>query len=309
MSHDLAPIAVFAFNRPDHLRRTLEALAVNDLAAESDVTIFCDGPRHEGEGELTNSVRSVAKSAQGFASVDVVERPHNLGCASSVIDGLKQMFARSEDVIVIEDDILTSKYTLPYLNAALTHFKEQKNIFSISAWAPPKSLFQQSSDDTADIYFVPRFHCWGWASWRDRFEQVDWDVTDYAKFNASPYLRRLYAQQGLDLPVMLDMQMSGELDTWDIRADFSRFMRGMVSVVPRYSYTTNIGMGSGTHTTQAVSAYDNDVSLAVQHLNLGVENIYDYDLFRKYASLHVPRENFWGNLKKQIKSMGKAGNK
>ncbi|MDY0203975.1 MAG: hypothetical protein RBR49_07610 [Desulfovibrio desulfuricans] len=306
MRHELAPIAVFAFNRPDHLGRTLEALAANNLAAESDVTIFCDGPRHKDERELTDAVRSVAKSAQGFASICVVERPRNLGCANSVIDGLKQMFARSEGVIIIEDDILTSAYTLSYLNSALSHFKEQKNIFSISAWAPPKSLFQQSNDDTTNIYFVPRFHCWGWASWRDRFEQIDWDVTDYAKFNASPYLRRLYAQQGLDLPAMLDMQMSGKLNTWDIRADFSRFMRGMVSVNPRHSYTTNIGMGSGTHTTQTTSVYDNDLSLAIQHLNLDAENIYDYDLFREYASLHVHRENFWVNLKRQIKSMVKG---
>ena len=303
-----SPIAVFAFNRPDHLRRTLDALAANKLAAQSDVTIFCDGPRHEGERDATVSVRQVARTARGFASLTVVERPCNLGCAASIIDGLKQMFAHSESVIIIEDDILTSIHTLSYLNTALTHFKGQKNIFSISAWAPPKSLFQQSKDDTADIYFVPRFHCWGWASWRDRFEQIDWDVTDYAKFNASPYIRRLYAQQGLDLPAMLDMQMSGKLNTWDIKADFSRFMRRMVSVNPRYSYTTNIGMGSGTHTTQATSTYDNDLNLAIQHLNLDAENIYDYDLFRRYASLPVHRGNFWVNLKRQIKSIVK-GNK
>lgn len=41
----MAPIAIFAFNRPDHLRRTLEALAVNELAGQSHVTFFCDSPR------------------------------------------------------------------------------------------------------------------------------------------------------------------------------------------------------------------------------------------------------------------------
>lgn len=65
-------------------------------------------------------------------------------------------------------------------------------------------------------------------------------------------------------------------------------------------------MGSGTHTTQTTSVYDNDLSLAIQHLNLDAENIYDYDLFREYASLHVHRENFWVNLKRQIKSMVKG---
>lgn len=105
-----APIAVFAFNRPDHLRRTLDALAANELAAQSDLTIFCDGPRSGAETEKTEAVRNVAKSAQGFASLTVVERPCNLGCATSIIDGLKQMFAQHAKLIVIEDQCCPVKH-------------------------------------------------------------------------------------------------------------------------------------------------------------------------------------------------------
>ena len=42
-----APIAVFAFNRADNLARTLQALAENEVADQSSLTIFCDGPRTE----------------------------------------------------------------------------------------------------------------------------------------------------------------------------------------------------------------------------------------------------------------------
>ena len=38
-------IAIFAFNRPDLLQRTLTALVANDLANKASVTFFCDGPR------------------------------------------------------------------------------------------------------------------------------------------------------------------------------------------------------------------------------------------------------------------------
>ena len=128
-----APIAVFAFNRPDHLHRALEALAANELAAQSDLTIFCDGPRSDTETEQTNAVRNVAKSAQGFASLSIVERDKNLGCANSIIDGLAQMFTQYEKLIVIEDDILTSPDTLRFLNDGLDYYADDKRIFNISA--------------------------------------------------------------------------------------------------------------------------------------------------------------------------------
>ena len=299
----IAPIAVFAFNRPTHLHRTLDALGDNYLASKSSLTIFCDGPRNETDRESTEAVRGVAKRVCGFASVRVVSRERNMGCAGSIIDGLAQMFAIHERLIIIEDDILTSKYTLYYLNTALDYFENKRNIFAISAWAPPRSLFPLSDDHMADVYYVPRFHCWGWASWGDRFRQIDWKMTDYTKFNTNIYLRRLYAQQGVDLPEMLDMQMAGKLDTWDIRADFSRFMSGKVCVNPRYSYTTNTGMGCGTHTTRKTSIYDNDLDLAIKYPKMCIENIYDFDLFHRYASLHTKQENLRLRLKKNIKSI------
>lgn len=302
----LAPITLFAFNRPLHLKKTLAALAKNELAAQSDLTIYCDGPRTAEEQRLTDAVRSVARSAKGFASLTLVERSSNLGCAGSVMDGLTQMFSQSEKVIVIEDDILTSPFTLSYLNTALEHFRMRKNVFSISAWAPPPTLFRLPQDAEGDIYYVPRFHCWGWASWRDRFERVDWDVKDYARFNSSPYLRRLYAQQGEDLPAMLDAQMAGNLDSWAVRMDFSRFIQGMVSINPRYSYTTNIGMGSGTHTTEATTRYDNDLSMALSSPKMDIDPVYDYEMFLRYASYPTEKKSIRTKVKEMFVSIKRS---
>lgn len=258
----IAHIVVFAFNRPDHLRRTLTTLAANDLAAASDATIFCDGPRSAAEAAKAKAVRNVAKEAQGFASVTVVERDKNLGCAASIIDGLTQMFTLYERLIVIEDDILTSPHTLQFLNDGLSYYADDKRIFNISAWSPPPSIFKIPLAYPHDVYAIPRFNCWGWASWRDRFEDIDWKVSDYASFKKSSQLRKAFNAGGEDMSPMLDNQMSGKLDTWDIRADFWRFKNNQVGINPVRSYTTNIGMDSGTHCTDGTTRYDNDISLA-----------------------------------------------
>ena len=258
-------ISIFAFNRPDLLQRTLIALAANDLADKASLTIFCDGPRHEKDAPSTRAVRKVAKEAQGFASVEVVERPKNMGCAASIIDGLTEMFRLHERLIVMEDDIVTSPYTLRFLSEGLARYADNEKVFNIAAWTPPHIARNLPAGYPYDVYAIPRFNCWGWASWRDRFQDIDWDVKDYQTFKNSPQLRKAFNAGGDDLSPMLDAQMEGKLNTWDIRVDYARFKKNMLGINPVRSYARNIGMGSGTHTTTATTYWDSDISLAVKN--------------------------------------------
>ena len=283
-----APIVVFAYNRPDHLRRTLEALAANDLAAESDLTIFCNAPRYAEEKALTDAVRSVASSATGFLSVTAILREENKGCAHAFITGLGEMFSRHERLVVIEDDILCSPHTLRFLNAGLEKYAAEPVVFNIAAWSPPPRIFPVSSAYPYDAYFVPRSECWGWASWRDRWEKVDWAVSDYEIFANTPCLQNAFNQGGEDMVPMLRAQMEGRLDTWDIRMDYARFKHGCVGLNPVRSYTTNIGMGSGTHTTVASTRLDNDIALALPNPRLPDHIFMDKAIVRQYRLTYAP---------------------
>ena len=261
----LLTITLFCFNRPDLFQRTLTALSRNLLADKTSLTIFCDGPRHEKDEPGTRAVRELAKKAQGFASVEVVERPKNMGCAASIIDGLTEMFCLHEQLIVIEDDIVTSPYTLRFLSEGLAHYADNEQVFNIAAWTPPHIARKIAVDYPYDVYAIPRLNCWGWASWRDRFQDIDWSVKDYQIFKNSPQLRKAFNAGGDDLSLMLDDQMQGKIDAWDIRADYARFKKNMLGINPVRSYALNIGMGSGTHTTTATTYWDSDISLAMEH--------------------------------------------
>lgn len=262
----LLTITLFCFNRPDLFQRTLTALSRNLLADKTSLTIFCDGPRHEKDEPGTRAVRELAKKAQGFASVEVVERPKNMGCAASIIDGLTEMFCLHEQLIVIEDDIVTSPYTLRFLSEGLAHYADNEQVFNIAAWTPPHIARKIAVDYPYDVYAIPRFNCsGGWASWRDRFQDIDWSVKDYQIFKNSPQLRKAFNAGGDDLSLMLDDQMQGKIDAWDIRADYARFKKNMLGINPVRSYALNIGMGSGTHTTTATTYWDSDISLAMEH--------------------------------------------
>ncbi len=48
------PVVIFAYRRPDHLRRTLAALAANDGASETHVILHSDGPRSTADAAAVN---------------------------------------------------------------------------------------------------------------------------------------------------------------------------------------------------------------------------------------------------------------
>jgi len=243
-----APIAVFAFNRPGHLAATLAALADDELAKVSEVTVFCDGERRGDDREPCQRVREVAHAAGGFGRLAVVEREANLGCAGSVISGTAEMFRGHERLIVIEDDVLVRRGALGYLNTALDRYAGSPAVFSVAAWSPPPSLLRVPLAYPYDAYFVRRFHCWGWASWRDRWTHNDWTVPGYDAYRRDASQRAAHAEGGADLPGMLDAQIEGRIDSWAIRAEYTRFRMGGLTLYPRSSFVRNIGFdGSGRH--------------------------------------------------------------
>src|ERR1700676_2207130 len=90
---ELAPIVLFVYNRPEHTRQTLSALAANPLAAESDLIIYADGPKKREHHGSVQAVRELVRNVIGFKSITLVERDANLGLANSIISGVSEVCA------------------------------------------------------------------------------------------------------------------------------------------------------------------------------------------------------------------------
>jgi hypothetical protein len=76
-----APIALFTYNRLEHARQTVKALANNELASVSKLIVFSDGPKNQEDGKKVASVRKFLHEIAGFESVEVVCRTENVGLA------------------------------------------------------------------------------------------------------------------------------------------------------------------------------------------------------------------------------------
>ena len=241
----LAPIALFVYNRPEHTRRTIERLRDNALASKSDLHIFSDAAKNVNASVPVEEVRSLIRSIDGFRSIAIIERRSNFGLAASVIDGITQLCERYGQVVAVEDDLLTAPDFLTFMNSALDHYRSTPKVFSIGA-----SSFGVRAPQgyPSDAFFSYRSCSWGWATWRDRWMQADWQVSDYSGFRSDRKRLRKFSRGGGDLARMLARQMGGKLDSWAIRWAYAHCAHDAVALLPVDSRVFNIGLdGSGTH--------------------------------------------------------------
>ena len=240
----LAPVVLFAFNRSDHLRQTLEALAANKLADKTRLIIYCDGPRTAAEQNRTDAVRAVASAARGFRSLEVRTRESNWGLSKNIISGITEIVDRYGKVIVLEDDLITSPHFLAYMNDGLEVYADSPHVGAIHAW-----FLSHTLGNLPETFFLLSTGCWGWGTWKRA-----WD-----DFNADgQMLKNAIEQAGLTFQFNLDgsypymhmltSQIEGKNDSWAVRWYASNFLHGRYTLNPARSLVTHIGMdASGTH--------------------------------------------------------------
>ena len=233
-----APIALFVYSRCDLTGRTVDALAANPLAPQTDLIVFSDGARGEKDTSKVAAVRKYVAGIKGFRSLRVVEAPANRGLARSIIDGVTQMTQAFGRVIVMEDDLLTSPHFLAYMNDV-----DDPRIAAGSAYHPPFDI------PMPDTFFQRDAECWGWGTWQRGWVHFNPDGPALLAQIKARRLGRQFDQDGsVGYVRMLEGQIAGRNDSWAIRWRASVFLKDLLSVYPGCSLSSNIGFdGSGTH--------------------------------------------------------------
>lgn len=243
-----APIIIFVYNRADHFIETYNALSACKEAKDSDLFIFSDGAKNETGKEKVNEVRTAVaaiKDSGDFKSVTVAESPVNKGLAASVIAGVTEVINNYGKVIVVEDDCKVSPLFLGYMNKALDFYESNKKIGSIAGYTP---MIDFPDDYKNDIFAAYRSCSWTWATWKDRWEGVDWELKDMKDFYNSPKLIRRLNSNGSDRFMRLYRQTKGNGSSWSVRFGAHLVKNNLLTVYPRYSYNSNIGCDeSGVH--------------------------------------------------------------
>jgi hypothetical protein len=243
-----APIVVFGYNRPDHLRQTLEYLARAEGAIQSELWIFCDGPKPGAEPALVRAVRKVARDTvwtERFRAVRIEVSDINKGLAKSIIGGVTQVMEAAGRAIVVEDDLLVAPDFLRFMNDCLEFYCKDQSVGSITGFSP---LAQPPKGYPHRVMAVPRNSSQGWGTWADRWNEIDWEARNARRIWRETALRRRLNSAGSDRADRLRRQLDGKIDSWSIRFGLSQLIAGNVTIYPAHNRILNIGYdGTGVH--------------------------------------------------------------
>lgn len=288
----LAPIVIFAFNRPDALRGMIDSLKRNLLYEESEKFVFVDGARNEAERAKVDEVVAVAREI----TENVMAADSNRGLGPSIIAGVSDIINRYGRAIVLEDDLVLMPGFLQYMNQALDAYQEDARIFAVCGYG---LKIKRPAGYVGDVYLCNRASSWGWGTWADRWNSVDWNVSDWEQLQSDRSAQRAFNRGGSDMYGMLRGYMEGRNRSWAIRFCYSQFRQGRYSVHPFRSLVENDGFGDGaTNCRQKYSRFKTCVSDSLDPLLLPEEIEPVKSLIQASAGYHGLARRIYSRLRR-----------
>lgn len=292
-----APVIIFAYNRAQHLRRLVNSLLLNPEAGDSDLYVFCDGAKSPHDAKVAE-VMSFSAEIQGFRNVNVIRRGENIGLAQNIIKGVSCVMEKYESAIVLEDDLIATPHFLRYMNAALQFYRDA-NVWSIAGYTPNVEL---PGGYAFSCYPIMRNCSWGWATWRGRWQNVDWQVSDFKDFIRDKSQLTAFNESGSDLSAMLLKQQTGEINSWSIRFCYSGFKHQMPTIYPVHSLIINGGADGSGSNISSTSRYDTRIFEELGEIrfcnNLSINPLILKSFRRTYNCSIIRRTiNWWKRIK------------
>jgi len=257
-----SPIALFVHKRPEHARKTLEAISRNEGAGRSKLFIFSDGlpdDASEGEKKALFKVRQLIRERHWCGKIEIIESVVNKGLAQSICDGINLVLEKYERVIVLEDDLETSTGFLKYMNNALDMYQNENRVFQISGFmVKNRSWVSQTG-------FLRVSTSWGWATWRRAWK--------FYRTDARNLLREVDLRGRVEFDLdgysfhydELKRNVTGELNTWAVLWYASIFLNNGMCLYPRRTLVRNMGFdGTGTHCHKSKSNYFHKMPIVEQ---------------------------------------------
>lgn len=246
-----APILLIAWRRPHTVKLVIDALRP---LAPADIFVACDAARVDEPGEVSKvaATRQLIDQAIDWpCRLRRLYSHHNLGCSQAPIQAIDWFFSHVEEGIILEDDCVPHPDFFHYCAALLEHYRTDHRIWCISG-----NNFQGGIRRGDGSYYFSRYaNCWGWATWRSRWQYYDVALTSWPQVKASDQLTALFPD-----PVerrywtLIWDRTFRHLETaswWDYQWQYQIFCQHALSITPNVNLVRNIGFGEDASHTLA----------------------------------------------------------
>lgn len=241
------PILFVIFNRKETALKSFERIKG---AKPEKLYIASDGPRanRKGEAERVEDTRKAILDAIDWpCEVKTLFQTENLGCGQGVYTAINWLFDNEERGIILEDDCIAEKTFFSYVGELLEKYKDDQRIGMIAGYNPVTLKNYPYS------YIFSRYKsCWGWATWRRAWVNMDIDMKWRETSSETSILANM-GDEGRDLSgwkFKLNAIDKKYVSAWDWQWFFTLGAQNQLCIYPLHNQIANIGNDQdATHTS------------------------------------------------------------
>ena len=271
-------LLLIIFNRPDFTLKLFEQLK---KVKPSRIYIISDGGRNDKERLIIENSRSIFNTIDWDCQVKINYSDYNMGLRKRIVSGIDWAFETEDQLIIIEYECIPHTDFIPFCEAMLEKYKDNKEIMTINGC----NLNHNLSLNNKEAYFFSRYaNSWGWATWKEAWYLYDKDLDGLKnpKINkilkshfTSPFRATMYWRY------KLNKVKTNRINSWAFRWMFTLFEKKALAIVPRTNLITNIGNDERSTNTKGKLHYINlptssiNSSKSNDPQNTTPNNIYD----------------------------------
>jgi glycosyltransferase involved in cell wall biosynthesis len=272
-------IIVVAFNRPEHLRRVINALRINKIL---NFSVFIDNARNEADMLQQRKIAEIIANVD-WASVNVVYRSINLGLARSISFAISETLRAHDAVIVLEDDCVPEPGFFDYMRAMLDAYQYNFKIRSICGFLYPGCPV----DPGISAFLSKRFCPWGWATWKNRWADFYLDLPIMVERLKSAGVS--FGSLGNDIVRYCADEhfLHSQADIWSLSWILCHALDESLCVYPTSSLIRNIGFdNSGVHSIET-SVFEHTTELKYPFRRQNIKDSIGQVVYDQTASRYI----------------------
>ena len=227
------PVLLLHYNRPENLRKQLDIIFNHN--SDRKIYISIDGPNSTEQSLAVNlQLKKIVQEFEELLQISTQYFKTNLGCRNGVISGINWFFEHNHAGIIIEDDIAFDTDFLSYCDAN----EDYLNDYILSGFC-----VNNSSCNWLSLHGT----VWGWACHRKYWHQFRAFQPKWTTY-VNVIKTATCVKERINLLSQICQNTSSDIDTWDFDWSFFRRSQKILTLMPKTSFTTNIGFEDGTHT-------------------------------------------------------------
>lgn len=183
-------VVIFSFNRPHYLQQVLSSLEKNNSLKDLDFYFFQDGAINKFSNRKAAQQQDIDLCIEFWnrtklPNKNFIQYPFNVGIGITQFEAKEYIFntLNYERCIFFEDDLIVSRYYLQTLRLLLNQFEREKNVGAVMCYGDFFRKFSKEDEErNFSTIFTGNLHLWGWATWKEKWNQIRPKFIQYYEF-------------------------------------------------------------------------------------------------------------------------------